>query len=89
MTDKEVHYFGIPTAGNVERKRTTEVQPFSFEERDRQLLKKKEETIRKVRFKSCGLTIDSEMVSVISLNFKVHYLHLIQQIKLMTMFFHL
>lgn len=50
LTEKEVHHFGIPTAGSAGRKHTTEVQPFSFDERDRQLLKKKEETIQKVRF---------------------------------------
>lgn len=49
VTEKEVHYFGIPTARTVEQKRRTKVQPFSFEERDRQRLKKKEETIQKVR----------------------------------------
>jgi hypothetical protein len=51
FTEKEVHHFGIPTAGATERKRTTEVQPFSFEERDKLLLKKKEETIQRVRLK--------------------------------------
>jgi hypothetical protein len=51
FTEKEVHHFGIPTAGSAERKRTTEVQPFSFEERDRQLLRKKEETIQRVRLR--------------------------------------
>ncbi|XP_069698789.1 targeting protein for Xklp2-like isoform X2 [Periplaneta americana] len=48
VTEKEVHHFGIPTASNHERKRFTEVHPFSFEERDKQLLKKKEEHIKKV-----------------------------------------
>jgi hypothetical protein len=48
VTEKEVHHFGIPTARILEQKRRTKVQPFSFEERDRERLKKKEETIQKV-----------------------------------------
>ena len=48
VSEKEVPHFGIPTARTVEQKRRTKVQPFSFEERDRQRLKKKEETIQKV-----------------------------------------
>ncbi|PNF25470.1 hypothetical protein B7P43_G06000 [Cryptotermes secundus] len=47
FTEKEVHHFGIPPARTTQWKRTTEVQPFSFEERDRLLLKKREETIQK------------------------------------------
>lgn len=50
LTEKEVYHFGIPVAGTAGRKQATEVQPFSFDERDRQLLKKKEETIQKARF---------------------------------------
>jgi hypothetical protein len=45
--EKGVHHFGIPTTGTAEWKRTTEAQPFRFEERDRLLLKKKEKTIQK------------------------------------------
>ncbi|KAJ4442279.1 hypothetical protein ANN_12146, partial [Periplaneta americana] len=52
VTEKEVHHFGIPTASNHERKRFTEVHPFSFEERDKQLLKKKEEHIKKVKYRT-------------------------------------
>ena len=48
FSEKEVHYFGVPTAECVERKRTTEVKPFSFEERDKQLFRKKQEAIEKV-----------------------------------------
>jgi len=46
---KEIHGFGIPASGSTDWKRTTEVQPFSFDARDQLLLKKKEENIKKVR----------------------------------------
>jgi hypothetical protein len=76
FTEKEVHHFGIPTAGTTERKRVTEVQPFSFEERDRLLLKKKEESIQRVRLKTYEHTTDLEMLSVISLTSVVPHLHI-------------
>ncbi|KAJ9580425.1 hypothetical protein L9F63_024401 [Diploptera punctata] len=46
ITQKELHNFGIYTE-HIEHKRTTEVKPFSFEERDKQLLKRREELIQK------------------------------------------
>ena len=46
---KEIHGFGIPATGSTDWKRTTDVQPFSFDARDQLLLKKKEEIIKKVR----------------------------------------
>jgi hypothetical protein len=64
LTEKEVHHFGIPTAQSTGRKQTTEVQPFSFDERDKQLLKKKEETIQKVRFKTYKHTVVSDIVVI-------------------------
>jgi pyruvate/2-oxoglutarate dehydrogenase complex dihydrolipoamide dehydrogenase (E3) component len=67
VTEKEVHHFGIPTARTVEQKRRTKIQPFSFEERDRQRLKKKEETIQKVSHASSEHTVDSEVHEVINL----------------------
>jgi hypothetical protein len=76
FTKKEVHHFGIPTAGTTERKHTTEVQPFSFEEKDKLLLKKKQETIQRVRLKTYEHTTDSEMFSVISLTSTVPHLHI-------------
>jgi hypothetical protein len=50
LTQKEIHGLGIPTSGSCSQKRTTDVQPFSFDERDKTFLKKKEENIKKVRF---------------------------------------
>lgn len=67
VSEKEVHHFGIPTARTVEQKRRTQVQPFSFEERDRQRLKKKEETIQKVSRTSYQRTVDSEVHDLINL----------------------
>jgi len=67
VSEKEVHHFGIPTARTVEQKRTTKVQPFSFTERDRQRLKKKEETIQKVSHTSYQHTVDSEVHDLIKL----------------------
>lgn len=61
VSEKEVHHFGIPTARTVEQKRRTKIQPFSFEERDRQRLKKKEEAIQKVSHTSYQHTADSEV----------------------------
>jgi len=49
LTQKEIHGFGIPATGSTDWKRTTEVQPFSFDARDQMLMKKKEENIRKVK----------------------------------------
>ena len=67
VTEKEVHYFGIPTARTVEQKRRTKVQPFSFEERDIQRRKKKEETIQKVSHTSFQHAVDSEVCDLINL----------------------
>jgi pyruvate/2-oxoglutarate dehydrogenase complex dihydrolipoamide dehydrogenase (E3) component len=67
VTEKEVHHFGIPTARTVEQKHRTKVQPFSFEERDRQRLKKKEEAIQKVSHSSYRHTVDSEVRDLINL----------------------
>jgi hypothetical protein len=50
LTQKEIYGFGIPASGSSDWKRTTEVQPFSFDVRDQLLLKKREETVKKVRF---------------------------------------
>jgi hypothetical protein len=49
LTQKEIHGFGIPASAASGWKRTTEVQPFSFYERDQLLLKKKEENVKKVK----------------------------------------
>jgi len=67
VSEKELHHFGIPTARTVEQKRRTKVQPFSFEERDRQRLKKKEETIQKVSHASYQHTVDSEAHGLINI----------------------
>ena len=66
VSEKEVHYFGIPTARTVEQKHRTKVQPFSFEERDRHRLKKKEETIQKVSRTSYQHSADSEAHDLIT-----------------------
>jgi hypothetical protein len=49
LTQKEIHGFGIPASVSTFWKRKTEVQPFSFDERDQMLLKQKEEKLKKVR----------------------------------------
>jgi hypothetical protein len=67
VSEKEVHHFGIPTARTVEQTRRTKIQPFSFEERDRQRLKKKEETIQKVSHTSYQHTVHSELHDMINL----------------------
>ena len=67
VSEKELHHFGIPTARTVEQKRRTKVQPFSFEERDRQRLKKKEETIQNVSHTSYQHTVDSEVHDLINI----------------------
>jgi hypothetical protein len=67
VTEKEVHHFGIPTARIIEQKRRTKVQPFSFEERDRQRLKKKEETIQKVSHTNYQHAADAEVCDLINL----------------------
>jgi hypothetical protein len=48
LTKKEILNFGIPTGVSTFWKRKTEVQPFSFDERDQMLLKQKEEKLKKV-----------------------------------------
>lgn len=75
VSEKEVHHFGIPTARTVEQKRRTNVQPFSFEERDRQRLKKKEETIQKVNHTIYQHTVDSEVHDLINLIASIMPLH--------------
>jgi pyruvate/2-oxoglutarate dehydrogenase complex dihydrolipoamide dehydrogenase (E3) component len=67
VSEKKVHHFGIPTASTVEQKHRTKVQPFSFEERDRQHLKKKEETIQKVSHNSYQHTVNSEVHDLINI----------------------
>jgi len=67
VSKKQVHHFGIPTARTIEQKHRTKVQPFSFEERDRQRLKKKEETIQKVSHTSYQHTVDSGVHDLIKL----------------------
>jgi hypothetical protein len=49
LMQKEIHGFGIPASASTDWKRTTEVQPFSFDARDQLFLKKKEENVKKVR----------------------------------------
>jgi hypothetical protein len=90
MTEKEVHHFGIPS-GAAERRRTTAVQPFSFEERDKLLLKKKEETIQRVRLETYERTTDSEMLPVIFLTSVLPHLHIwfIKSLNLRLTFFSL
>jgi hypothetical protein len=49
LTQKKICGFGIPATGSTDWKRITEIQPFTFDERDQIFLKNKEENIKKVR----------------------------------------
>ena len=75
VSEEEVHHFGIPTARTVEQKRRTKVQPFSFEERVRQRLKNKEETIQKLSHTIYQHTVDSEVHDLINLIASIMPLH--------------
>ncbi|PSN33677.1 hypothetical protein C0J52_18988 [Blattella germanica] len=46
--EKNLCHIGIPSSRDLEKKRCTEIKPFSFDERDRETVKRKEEKIIKI-----------------------------------------